>query len=139
VDLFTVQFDVSDPVPGSGIKTVVSLLDGNEVSNGEQVDLLWFALGTHTLAVSAADVAGWSTSRSSAFEIIATLSSLRDLILELRRRGEIDSDGTANSFISKVEGAEQVHANGKLVRSRSRRSPSAVCARPTPGVQTHVK
>jgi hypothetical protein len=100
---FVVHFSASDAVPGSGVSSVTGLLDGTSVSNAESVDLLWYALGTHTLSVTAEDVAGWTTSGSASFQIIATRASLGDLIRKLRDLGEIDSDGITNSLLTKVE------------------------------------
>jgi hypothetical protein len=112
VDGFTVNFNVSDPMPGSGIDSVVALLDTTQVSNGQNVDVLWASLGTHTLEVTATDVAGWSTSGSGSFELIATLDSLRRLIIELRRRGEIDSYGTERDMLKVIDAAIRSNASG---------------------------
>lgn len=93
----------TDPAPGSGLKTVSTTLDVAPVSDGETVDLLLFALGTHTVAISAEDVAGWQSSASASFQLIATTESIVSTIHLLRARGYIDSDGVANSLLAKAE------------------------------------
>ena len=100
---FTVHFSATDPTPGSGIATVTGKLDGTAVNNGQSVDLFWYALGTHTLAVTAKDVAGWSKSGAANFELIATRASLEATIHELRRRGEIDNDGIERSLVTQAQ------------------------------------
>jgi LGFP repeat len=101
-DAFVMHFTAEDPVPGSGLAGVVARLDGSLVQDGQAIDLLWIALGTHTLVVSAADLAGWQAETNAGFELVATLGSLRDVVLALRARGEIDSDGVMTSLIAKV-------------------------------------
>ena len=109
---FVVHFSASDPAPGSGLSVVNATLDAQVVTAGQAVDLLFFALGSHTLQVTATDVAGWSTTRATTFTIIATIDSLPDLIRELRRRGEIDSDGIMQSFLAKALAAQSAAARG---------------------------
>ena len=53
VEQFAVNFTINDPQPGSGIDSVVGFLDGDEVADNQSIDLLWFALGEHTLEVTA--------------------------------------------------------------------------------------
>jgi len=43
---------------------------------------------------------------------IATIGSVQDLIRELRRRGEIDSDGVMNSLLAKAQAAAASIARG---------------------------
>ncbi len=105
VQPFTVHYNAEDPMPGSGLRRLNGLLDGTGVSDGENVDLLWFSLGSHELAVSAEDIAGWTTNSTAPFELVATLESLPLLIQELRRRDIIDNDGIMNSFLAKADGA----------------------------------
>jgi hypothetical protein len=114
VQSFTVQFAATDPVPGSGLESVLADIDGTTVAAGDAFDLFWVPLGTHTLKVKAEDVAGWTTSDSASFEIIATIDSLPALIRELRRRGEIDSDGTMKSLLANAEGALQSYKKGNI-------------------------
>jgi hypothetical protein len=112
VESFEVDFTAADPAPGSGLAQVVSRLDAQDVHDADIIDLLWFSNGTHTLRVTALDVAGWSTQRSGSFELTATLTSLRALILALLSRGEIDSEGTARGLLAKVDAASAATARG---------------------------
>lgn len=109
---FLVHFSASDAVPGSGLLSVNGTFDGTTVVDGQSVDLFWAALGTHTLNVSATDVAGWNTTKSASVSLIAILDSLPATIAELRRRGEIDSDGIANSLTSEANAALKSSQNG---------------------------
>ena len=119
VQSFTVQYSASDPVPGSGLESVLANIDGTAVASGAAFDLFWIPLGTHTLSVKAEDVAGWTTSDSASFAIIATIDSLPELIRELRRRGEIDSDGSMKSLLAKAENALKSYNSGKLTPAQN--------------------
>jgi hypothetical protein len=103
VEPFIVHATATDPAPGSGLRTVSTTVDGASAADGQSVDLLLFALGTHTVAISAEDVAGWRSSASASFELIATAESIVATIDLLRARGLIDSDGVANSLRVKAE------------------------------------
>jgi hypothetical protein len=123
---FTAQFSATDPTPGSGLASVAATLDGTTVSNHQTVDLLWYPLGTHTLSVTASDIAGNSATRSGSFELIATKASLLGLIRRFTAVGEIDSAGVANSLLVKVEHEQydallhEIHAqSGKHISVRA--------------------
>jgi hypothetical protein len=99
---FTAHINASDPAPGSGIATVTATLDATPVTDLQNVDLLWYALGTHVLMAAASDMAGWTTSRAASFELIATPDSVVGLIRKLAGMGQIDSEGVANSLVAKA-------------------------------------
>jgi len=99
---FIVHFSSDDPSPGSGLASVTALLDGTPVVDGQTVDLLWSGLGSHTLAVTAKDKAGWTTEKSVTFQLVVTVESVQSEIQALRARGEIDSDGVAQSLLAKL-------------------------------------
>jgi hypothetical protein len=124
---FTAHFSASDPVPGSGLATIAATLDGTPVSDGQTTDLLWFPLGTHVLSVTASDVAGWSATNSASFDLIATQDSLVGLIRRLATLGEIDSDGVANSLVTKALHA-QLNALLQAIRAQSGKHISARAA-----------
>ena len=105
VQPFAVHFGATDPMPGSGLKSVNATLDGTAVTDGQTVDLFLFALGTHTETATAEDIAGWKTTQSASFEVIATLGSLSDTITALRGSGDISKDGLAQSLLAKVDAA----------------------------------
>jgi len=127
VEAFLVHASASDPTPGSGLRTVSTTLDGTPVSDGQSVDLLLFTLGSHSVVVSAEDVAGWQSSASASFQLIATADSIRALITLLRAKGEIDSDGIANSFMVKAEHA-QWGALRNEIRAQSGKHISVIAA-----------
>jgi hypothetical protein len=110
---FIVHFTAADPVPGSGLKWTLATIDSTAVTAGETVDLLWYPLGTHTLTVTAEDVAGWSSTVTASFTITASAQTIIDTIRELVRRGEITNDGIAQSLIAKVEAAQAAQARGE--------------------------
>jgi hypothetical protein len=95
------HFSATDPAPGSGIAVAAADLDGVAVTDGQSIDLLWYPLGTHVLTGTASDVAGWGTTRTASFELVATVRSLTEEIAALRARGEIDRDGVARSLLVK--------------------------------------
>ncbi len=111
---FVADARAEDPVPGSGIDSFTVTVDGAAVAPGATVDIFWFALGTHTLAAHAVDVAGWETSKSATFEVAATLEDLPETIRELGRRGEITHDGTVKSLVQKAEAALASKQKGNI-------------------------
>lgn len=111
-DRFVVEFAASDPVPGSGLASTDARLDGSAVVDGEIVDLLWMALGPHTLTVTADDVAGQHASVTATFEVVATAASLRETIRALFEQGEIDQEGIERSLLAKVSLAESADRTG---------------------------
>jgi hypothetical protein len=112
VEQFVVHFSATDPLPGSGLASVLATLDGAPVEDEQSVDLLWLPLGTHTLSVTAKDIAGWTTTQTADFEMIATLQSLEQLIHELARRGEISSPSVVMSLLAHVRTATAAMARG---------------------------
>ena len=103
IETTTVNLNATDPVPGSGIANVVSSYNGQPIGAGESLDLFWAPLGSNDVDVTATDVAGWETSSTSQFELIATHDSLKETIRELRRRGEITSDFVEWSMVRSVK------------------------------------
>jgi hypothetical protein len=77
-------------------------------------------LGTHTLAVTARDVAGRTSERTVAFRVVATAGSVDDEIDALRDAGGIDSDGVAQSLAAKIRDLEQLVASGRTASARQR-------------------
>ncbi|MBB3082689.1 FIMAH domain-containing protein [Geodermatophilus sabuli] len=67
-ETLTVDVAVSDDL--SGIHEAVILLDGAAVEDGASIDLSSFSLGEHTLQVTAADVAGNTSSSSVTFTVV---------------------------------------------------------------------
>lgn len=118
LQLFTAHLSASDPIPGSGLATVAASLDETPVSDGQTIDLLWYPLGTHNLSLTASDVAGWSTTNSASFQLIATRDSLVGLIRRLAALGEIDSEGVANSLLTKAQHG-QLNALLQEIRAQS--------------------
>src|SRR5690606_20873640 len=102
VDTFVADVTASDPMPGSGIDRFEVEVDGALVDAGSVVYIFGFRLGSHTLSAEAEDFAGWVTSESGQFEVIATLEDLPETIRELHRRNEITNAGVANSLVQKA-------------------------------------
>jgi hypothetical protein len=127
VQPLTAHISTSDPVPGSGIATVAATLDTTPVSDGQNIDLLWYPLGTHVLSATASDVAGSSTTTSASFELVATPKSLVDLIQKLASLGQIDSNAVANSLVTKAQHG-QLNALLHEIRAQSGKHVTAKAA-----------
>lgn len=105
LDPIIVHYNAYDPIPGSGLESLRGTLNSEPVSDGQILDFFWSNLGTYAIIVVAGDIAGWKTTRSANFEIIATLQSLRSTIERLKQLGEINNEGIFKSFLSKVAAA----------------------------------
>jgi hypothetical protein len=73
----------------SGVKTLTATLDGTAVTNGQVIDLYTLALGDHTLAVTAADYYGNSTTQSVTFSVVADTKSLVTSVDRFYAEGKI--------------------------------------------------
>jgi len=124
---FTAHFSATDPFPGSGIATVAGTLDTTPVSDAQNVDLLWYPLGTHVLSATGSDVAGSTATGSASFELVATPESLVALIEKLASLGQIDSNGVANSLMTKAQRG-QLDALRHEIRAQSGKHVTAKAA-----------
>jgi len=101
----TIDFTVTDDV--AGVRSVVADLDGVPVVDGQVIDLLTLALGSHTLTVNAVDRA-WNTSAASVtFTVKATVASLKTLVNEFYAAGMISKAGTRTSLMAKLSAAQK--------------------------------
>jgi len=62
-----VSFDVDDTI--TGVKEVTALLDNVPVKNGQWLELKKLTVGTHTLTVTAVDIAGNTATKSVTFKV----------------------------------------------------------------------
>ncbi len=82
-------------------KTTVTL-DGNAVQQGATIPLYTLPLGSHTIIVTASDLAGNTSNKEIVFRTTTSIQSLRDLVTRFTNAGWIDSAGIANSLQSKL-------------------------------------
>ncbi|MBD0380897.1 cellulase family glycosylhydrolase [Paenibacillus sedimenti] len=97
--IITVKDDLSG-VDNS--KTTLSL-DGQIMQQGTTIPLYSLSLGTHTLVITATDLAGNTGSHTVTFRISTSISSLKELITRFVQEGFIDNDGIANSLHEKLD------------------------------------
>ncbi|KRE98869.1 hypothetical protein ASG89_28295 [Paenibacillus sp. Soil766] len=82
-------------------KTTVTL-DTYGMQPGTTVPLYTLPLGSHTLIVTANDLAGNTSSKTVTFESKASIESMKDLVARFKNAGWIDNAGIANSLQSKL-------------------------------------
>jgi hypothetical protein len=87
-ELLTLDFSAVD-VGDAGLKKVTGLLDSQAVTSGQVIDLYTLSLGDHTLAVTAVDHAGNSTTSSVTFTVTATIDSTIAGVKRLYDEGKI--------------------------------------------------
>lgn len=101
VDLIP-QFTVSDSSSGvDGSKTVVTL-DGQNLQQGVAIPLYTLKLDTHTLTITASDVAGNVQNQTVTFRTTANMESLKDLVERFAQNKGIDNAGIAKSLQAKL-------------------------------------
>ncbi|MDZ4064795.1 MAG: hypothetical protein U1E22_09040, partial [Coriobacteriia bacterium] len=93
----TLGFGATDPAPGSGVYTVVALLDGTSISDGYRVT----AEGKHTLVVTAADHAGRTKDTRVTFTIDRTAP-----VITINNPADGGMYNTAQTFDFKVDDAD---------------------------------
>jgi hypothetical protein len=99
----TIDFEVTDDL--SGVYAVEATLDGEPVSDGDEIDLLSLALGEHTLVVRAEDTAGNTDEVTVTFTVNATVASLHAAVQLFVESGDISNQGVATSLLMKLEAA----------------------------------
>jgi hypothetical protein len=119
-DVLTMSFSAADAGSGLTVGTPAGALDGMPVTNGQSVSMLTLSLGTHTLALSATDVARNSRSQSVSFTIIATLDSLIASVKVFAGQNAIDDSTTLNSLLKKLNDAKQAIERGKNTAARDK-------------------
>jgi hypothetical protein len=125
----TVEIGLSVTDEGSGVNAsqTAATLDGVPVLPGTAVSLYTLPLGSHVLAVTAADMAGNTAQELVQFQTTATVSSLLALVSQFVQNGSIDNNGVANSLKVKLEhGNLQAFVNE--VRAQSGKHVAASCS-----------
>jgi hypothetical protein len=82
-------------------KTTVTL-DEKSVQPGATIPLYTLKLGSHTLIVTASDLAGNTSSKKIDFQITTSIQSMQALVTSFMNSGWIDNAGIANSLQSKL-------------------------------------
>jgi 2',3'-cyclic-nucleotide 2'-phosphodiesterase (5'-nucleotidase family) len=100
--------------PPSGVKTIQGKLDGNPVTNGQEINLYTLAFGPHTLTVTASDYYGNAATESVTFNLIGTNKDLMSLVNLLYDGGMIDNHGVRVSLLSKLSEAQQLLNAGNV-------------------------
>jgi len=100
---FKPQIQVADALSGVDPTKTVVKLDGKALDATKAIPLYTLELGTHTLTVTAADLAGNEASQSVSFQVNASQAGLTRLVQRFASMGWIDNQGIANSLTSKLE------------------------------------
>ena len=95
----------------SGIASLSATLDGKALTLGRTLDLRAYKLGTHTLAVTAKDVAGNTTTKTVSFRVIASMSSLAGTVKLYRTEGKV-TKAFANRLLARLASANRYVARG---------------------------
>jgi hypothetical protein len=91
---------------GDDSKTTVTLSTYGTmqpVQSGAAIALYTLPLGSHTLTVTASDMAGNTASRTVVFQTAASIDSMKALVTRFANAGWIDNAGIANSLQSKLK------------------------------------
>ena len=112
-----VSFGATDSL--SGLAGTVATVDAAAVTNGQTIDLLTLAVGTHTFSVSAADQAGNISTSNVTFRIVATVDTLIGTVNTLIASGQIDAS-IGQSLLSKLEDAKRALSRGNQAAARGK-------------------
>lgn len=111
----------SDATSGVDDSKTTVTLDENFYEIGTTIPL---PLGTHTLVVSAVDLAGNTSSKTVVFDTVTSINSLKALVTRFAKSKEINNAGVANSMQAKLKNGNlngfvnEVQAqNGKHISS----------------------
>lgn len=103
VEPFIAHFTGSDAI--SGLASITGEFNGQPVTDGQEIDLLWLPLGTYTISARAEDMAGYVTEGSQNIELIATLDGLKETVARLCAEGYITKSGTCKELTAKLNAA----------------------------------
>ncbi len=106
-DYLLISYAVKDEV--SGFLSSQALLDQEEVSNGEIIELASLPLGLHQFSLWAKDKAGNIGEKKVSFKVIANFTSLSSLTKRF-----VSAPGIQNSLIVKVYTAQAAKEKGNL-------------------------
>jgi endoglucanase len=98
-------------------KTTVTL-DGKGLQQGTAIPLYTLPLGSHTLIVTASDLAGNTSSQEIVFQTTASIESMQALVNIFTNAGWIDNEGIVNSLHSKLS-SESLAALVNEVKAQS--------------------
>jgi hypothetical protein len=114
-----VSFAATDAL--SGLAGVTATLDGVAVANGQTIQLLTLALGTHIVEVFASDRAGNTSSTGIGFTSVATIDTLIDAVNIFVSAGQIDA-AVGRSLLVKLQDAKQALSRGSVTAARGKLS-----------------
>lgn len=96
----------------SGVAQSKLYLDGKEIGLTETVPTSRFALGLHTVSYNVTDQAGNKAEQSFNFKIGTSFETIRTLIGQFVRDGQIKNSGIGQSLLAKLEQAESQLSKG---------------------------
>ena len=111
-DVLMTSFSAADAASGLAAGMPTAALDGRAVANGRSISLLTLALGTHSFAVSATDVAGNSRSQTVTFGVIATVDSLIASVNVFAGQKKIDDPAVVKRLLAILNDAKQAVQRG---------------------------
>ena len=94
--------ELSDNLSGVDSSKTTVTLDTYGVQQGATIPLYTLPLGSHTLIVTASDLAGNTSSQTIMFQTTTSIQSLQALVTRFKTAGWIDNAGIANSLQSKL-------------------------------------
>ena len=98
----TPNIKLSDNFSGIDSSKTTVTLDTYGVQQGVTIPLYTLPLGSHTLIVTASDLAGNTSSQTIMFQTTTSIQSLQALVTRFKTSGWIDNAGIANSLQSKL-------------------------------------
>jgi hypothetical protein len=111
-ETFNVAWTATDSL--SGIATENGTLDGDAVNNGQLIELLLLAPGSHTVVVDAVDKADNAASASVTFDVSVDIDGLTASLEYMCELDWINKDGICNSLGAKLRAAKASIERGKL-------------------------
>jgi len=111
-------FSAFDPEPSSGFLGVFGLFEGKPIQSGQNLTMLWLPLGTHTVQVSAYDMAGNVSSAEASFTVVATLDSLHATVVTLCDGGYITRASLCTAYKKKLTMLINLRDQGRLEEVR---------------------
>ena len=98
-------FSVADDL--SGVASVDAWVDGAPIADGASLDMLFWELGEHTLAVRAFDKVGWEQNAGVTFQLQATIQGSKCALQRFRSLGLLDTNGIYTSINAHLTAADR--------------------------------
>jgi hypothetical protein len=110
------RFEVTDDL--SGVASVNASIDQAPIADDANLDMLFWNLGNHTLAVQAFDKVGWEQNERMTLELQATIQGTKCALDSFKSLSLLKTNGIYTSINTHLDAADRALENNKISGAR---------------------